>query len=92
MQLARAAAHTSPLIFSSLFAEYKSASHVNASYNTAVSTFPLAACRKVIVGRVSIPPNTSLPKHWHPGEEFVYGIEGSVKLWQEGKADIIGKR
>ena len=47
---------------------------------------------EVIVSRVSIPPNTSLPKHWHPGEEFAYIMEGSVILWQEGKADIIGKK
>jgi hypothetical protein len=33
---------------------------------------------EVIVSRVSFPPNTSLPKHWHPGEEFAYVIEGSV--------------
>ena len=38
-----------------------------------------------------IPANTSLPKHWHPGEEFAYVIEGSVTLWQEGKNDILIK-
>ena len=46
---------------------------------------------EVIVSRVSIPANTSLPKHWHPGEEFAYIIKGSVTLWQKGKADILGK-
>jgi len=46
---------------------------------------------EVIVSRVTIPPNTSLPKHWHPGEEFAYILEGSVTLWQKGKDDIIGK-
>jgi quercetin dioxygenase-like cupin family protein len=45
---------------------------------------------EVIVSRVTIPPNTSLPKHWHPGEEFAYILEGSVILWQEGKTDIVG--
>ena len=45
---------------------------------------------EVVVSRVVIPPNTTLPKHWHPGEEFAYVIEGSVTLWQEGKPDIIG--
>jgi quercetin dioxygenase-like cupin family protein len=43
---------------------------------------------EVIVSRVQVPPNSSLPKHWHPGEEFGYVIEGSVILWQEGKADV----
>ena len=46
---------------------------------------------EVIVSRVTIPPNTTLPKHWHPGEEFAYVIEGSVTLWQQGKQDILGK-
>ena len=47
---------------------------------------------EVIVSRVTIPPNTSLPKHWHPGEEFAYILEGSVTLWQKGKEDIVGKQ
>jgi len=46
---------------------------------------------EVIVSRVTLAPNTSLPKHWHPGEEFVYILEGSVTLWQEGKDDVVGK-
>jgi quercetin dioxygenase-like cupin family protein len=45
---------------------------------------------EVIVSRGTIPPNTSLPKHWHPGEEFAYILEGSVTLWQKGKDDIVG--
>jgi len=47
---------------------------------------------EVIVSRVTLPPNTSLPKHWHPGEEFAYVLEGSVVLWQKGKEDIVGKQ
>jgi quercetin dioxygenase-like cupin family protein len=46
---------------------------------------------EVIVSRVTIPPNTSLPKHWHPGEEFAYILEGSATLWQDGKEDITAK-
>jgi quercetin dioxygenase-like cupin family protein len=46
---------------------------------------------EVIVSRVTIPANTSLPKHWHPGEEFAYVLEGTVVLWQENKDDIVGK-
>jgi quercetin dioxygenase-like cupin family protein len=45
---------------------------------------------EVIISRVTIPPHTSLPKHWHPGEEFAYILEGSVVLWQDGKDDIVG--
>jgi quercetin dioxygenase-like cupin family protein len=42
----------------------------------------------VIVSRVVIPPNTSLPRHWHPGEEFAYVLEGSAILRREGKEDL----
>lgn len=45
---------------------------------------------EVIVSRVTIPPHMSLPKHWHPGEEFAYILEGSAILWQEGEDDIVG--
>lgn len=44
---------------------------------------------EVIVSRVTIPPHTSLPRHWHPGEEFGYVLEGSCTLWQEGKEDVL---
>lgn len=47
---------------------------------------------EVIVSRVYIPADTSLPKHWHPGEEFVYILEGSVTLWQQGKQNILATR
>lgn len=46
---------------------------------------------EVVVSKVRIPPNTTLPKHWHPGEEFVYILEGKVTLWQQGKKEITGK-
>lgn len=42
----------------------------------------------VIISRVTIPPNSALPKHWHPGEEFVYVLSGSTILQMEGEADV----
>ena len=39
----------------------------------------------VIVSRVTLPPHTTLPKHWHPGEEFAYILEGTASLWLDGK-------
>ncbi len=42
---------------------------------------------EVIVSYVEIPANTTLPKHWHPGEEFVYVLDGSYVLWQKYKSD-----
>ena len=42
---------------------------------------------EVVVSHVEIPPNTALPKHWHPGEEFIYILRGSTILWQQDKSD-----
>ena len=44
--------------------------------------------KEIIVSRVSFPPNTELPWHWHPGEEFFYVIEGSVTLKRRGEPDL----
>lgn len=44
---------------------------------------------EVVVTYLEIPANTTLPKHWHPGEEFVYVLEGSVTVWQKDKPDIV---
>ncbi len=54
-----------------------------------IMTSPLESVEgmEVIVSYVEIPANTTLPKHWHPGEEFVYVLEGSEVLWQKGKSD-----
>ena len=45
---------------------------------------------EIIVSRVTIPPNSSLPKHFHPGEEIAYVLKGTVTLWQDGKEDTVG--
>jgi len=47
---------------------------------------------EVVVSHVTVPPHSQLPRHWHPGEEFAYVIEGSVTLWQKGKEDIVCKK
>ena len=47
--------------------------------------------KEVIVSRVSFPPHTELPWHWHPGEEFFYVIEGSVTLKRKGFSDSYTK-
>ena len=44
--------------------------------------------KEIIVSRVSFPPHTELPWHWHPGEEFFYVIEGSVTLKRRGESDV----
>lgn len=47
---------------------------------------------EVIVSRVVMPPNTALPRHWHPGEEFAYVLEGSVILRRDGKPDLTASK
>ncbi len=42
---------------------------------------------EVIISDVVIPPNTTVPRHYHPGEEFIYVLEGSAMHVEEGKPD-----
>ena len=46
--------------------------------------------REVLVDLVEIPPNTTLDRHWHPGEEFHYYLEGEVEIKIDGERSIIG--
>ena len=55
--------------------------------NMMTSVLELVKGIEVVVSHVKIPPNTTLPKHWHPGEEFIYILEGSVSLWQKDRQD-----
>ena len=47
--------------------------------------------REILVDLVEIPPGTSMDRHWHPGEEFHYYLEGDVEIKLEGAPSIIGK-
>lgn len=42
---------------------------------------------EVVVSHVSLPPNLTLPMHWHPGEEFAYILQGSVTLILDGEGE-----
>jgi quercetin dioxygenase-like cupin family protein len=46
---------------------------------------------EVIISDVVIPANATVPRHYHPGEEFVYVIEVSAVHVEEGKPDILLK-
>lgn len=46
---------------------------------------------EVIISDVVIPPGAQVPRHFHPGEEFLYVIEGSAVHVQEGQEDIVLK-
>lgn len=71
--------------FSSIGAELKLETLLKAKLEGVAET-------EVVVSKVNIPPNTSLPKHWHPGEEFAYVLSGAVTLWLKGKTDIVVKQ
>ena len=43
---------------------------------------------EVIVSDVIIPPNASVPRHYHPGQEFLYLIEGTAVHVEEGRPDL----
>ena len=44
---------------------------------------------EVIISDVVIPAGATVPRHFHPGEEFVYVIEGSAVHVEDGKPDQI---
>jgi len=44
--------------------------------------------REVVQARVEIAPGVSSGRHWHPGEEIVYVIEGSLEYELEGRPPV----
>lgn len=42
---------------------------------------------EVVVSKVVIPPDVEVPKHYHPGQEFVYLEKGTVDLKIEGEEE-----
>ncbi len=47
--------------------------------------------REVLMDVVQIAPDSSLERHWHPGEEFHYYMEGSVEIQLDGEPSIQGR-
>jgi quercetin dioxygenase-like cupin family protein len=45
---------------------------------------------EIIVSYVEIPPRTTLDRHWHPGEEFHYYLDGKVEILIDGEPSITG--
>jgi quercetin dioxygenase-like cupin family protein len=41
--------------------------------------------REVIQNRVEIGPEAPLVRHWHPGEEIIYVLEGSLEYQIDGE-------
>ena len=44
--------------------------------------------REVVQVRVDIGPGAAFGRHWHPGEEIVYVIEGELEYEIEGRAPV----
>jgi quercetin dioxygenase-like cupin family protein len=51
----------------------------------------LAEGIEVIMSYIELPKNTTLPSHYHPGEEFIYLIQGSGELTLKNESKIIVK-
>ena len=52
-------------------------------------TLALAENVEVVMSYVEVPKNTTLPKHFHLGEEFAYILEGSGVLELEGEGKTV---
>ena len=44
--------------------------------------------REVIQVRVELAPGVSFGRHWHPGEEVIYMIEGSLEYEVDGRGTV----
>jgi quercetin dioxygenase-like cupin family protein len=62
---------------------------------TNLMTVPLAdeftPDREVLVDLVELPPHAVLERHWHPGEEFHYYLEGEIEIRFDGEPPLIGR-
>ena len=43
---------------------------------------------EVVQARVEIDPGTPAGRHWHPGEEIIYVLEGSLEYQVEGRPAV----
>lgn len=49
----------------------------------------LAEGVEVVISYLELPKNTTLPTHFHPGEEFIYLIQGSGELTLKDESKVI---
>jgi quercetin dioxygenase-like cupin family protein len=45
--------------------------------------------REVIQARVEVAPGVTAARHWHPGEEIVYVLEGALEYQLEGRPPVL---
>ena len=75
----------------SSFAQDKSSSEVLAVLSEELLNTQLDVWEEgeVIVTYLEAPAGFEIKKHYHPGEEFAYVIEGSGTAWFEDKPEIV---
>ena len=73
---ASAAAHLAPLALPDRAA---------GSNEVLKATLESAEGIEVIISDVIIPPGAQVPRHYHPGEEFIYIVEGDAVQIEEGQ-------
>ena len=49
------------------------------------------ASREVVQTIVELAPGTTAPRHWHPGEEIIYVLEGTWEYTVDGKSPVTVK-
>jgi quercetin dioxygenase-like cupin family protein len=85
MKTARIMALTT-LIVGSGFAAHVARAQLSGTKLTDLQRHDLSVSgREVIQSRIEIDPGVTSAKHWHPGEEIVYVLEGSLEYYLEGK-------
>ena len=47
--------------------------------------------REVVQALVGIPPGAAAPRHWHPGEELVYVVEGLLEYRLDGRPPVTSR-
>jgi quercetin dioxygenase-like cupin family protein len=50
-----------------------------------------AAGHEVVQARVALDPGVAFPRHWHPGEELVYVLEGTLEYQLGDDAPVVLK-
>ena len=93
-----------PLLFLGCTAEESEHSHTHSQVDNADGqiellkienllrdSLALAPDVEIVVSYLEMPDTTDLPAHYHPGEEFVYVIEGSGELTLEGAKTVLNE-
>lgn len=55
------------------------------------STIEAISSHRAIMSRVTLPAHTTLPRHFHPSEEYLYVISGTTTLKVDGQPDLLLK-